>query len=447
MRIAEHAILMLFKIVEYMKSVRFFLIFVLMTCLSVSAQTTLKEKLQALPEISEIVPLEKGEFGEKYLVYFTQPIDHQNPSLGTFKQRVFVSHLNFKNPTVMVTEGYGAEGAKSPRYRNELSRLFETNQVVVEHRYFLESTPNPKDWTYLTTKQSAADLHAICMALKKVYPGKWITTGASKGGQTTALYRTYYPDDVDISVPYVAPLNYGVEDGRHEPFIRNVSTAADRKVVQDFQMEVFKRRATLQPMFEKHCKDNNLTFPVTMGEIYDFSVLEYSFAMWQYGFPISKIPRPTASDKEIFDHWIQQCNPSNFNKEGYFKSFFVQAAKELGYYGYDIKPFKKYMELKSTKGWLSRLLLPDELKGVKFDKTMAKDVTKFLKKNDPKMIYIYGEFDPWSASGVCAWLNTSKKKNLHVYVIPGGNHGARIGVMQEPMQSEVKALIQKWLNE
>ena len=32
------------------------------------------------------------------------------------------------------------------------------------------------------------------------------------------FYRTYFPDDVDISVPYVAPLNQSLEDGRHEPF-------------------------------------------------------------------------------------------------------------------------------------------------------------------------------------------------------------------------------------
>ena len=74
----------------FMKSVKSFLIFLLMTCLPVSAQTTLKEKLEAIPEVAEIVPLEKGEFSEKYLVYFTQPIDHKNPALGTFKQRVFV---------------------------------------------------------------------------------------------------------------------------------------------------------------------------------------------------------------------------------------------------------------------------------------------------------------------------------------------------------------------
>ena len=51
------------------------------------------------------------------------------------------------------------------------------------------------------------------------------------------LYRTFFPEDVDISVPYVAPLCSGVEDGRHEPFLKMVSTPEARKKIEDFQLE------------------------------------------------------------------------------------------------------------------------------------------------------------------------------------------------------------------
>ena len=85
------------------------------------------------------------EFSEKYVTYFTQPLDHNRPELGTFRQRVVVSHVGFDRPTVIVTEGYGASYALSPRYREELSRMFNTNMIFVEYRYFLESTPEPRD--------------------------------------------------------------------------------------------------------------------------------------------------------------------------------------------------------------------------------------------------------------------------------------------------------------
>ncbi|MGP1435846.1 MAG: S28 family serine protease [Phocaeicola sp.] len=431
-----------------MRSIKFGLLFVLaMVCSVLSAQNMLKDKLSTMSEIKEFKPLESTVFPEKYVTYFVQPIDHKNPAMGTFTQRVYVMHRGFDRPTVIVTEGYGAMYAERPKYEEEISKLYNTNLIVVEYRYFLESTPQPKDWKYLTVEQSVDDLHAVRNAFKAIYPNKWIATGISKGGQTTMFYRTFYPDDVDISVPYVAPLNYGIEDGRHEPFINNVSTAEDRKKVQDFQLEVLKRRATLQPMFDEYIADKKLSYPVPLDELYDYCVLEYSFAIWQWGVTMDKIPAVTASDKEIFDHWMKQSDPSNFNREGYFKSFFVQAAKELGYYGYDTKPFKKYLRLKSAKGWVNRLMLPDELKGVKFDKAVAQKVTKFLKENDPKMIYIYGSIDPWSASGVFQWLDLKHKKNLHIFVQDGGCHATRIGTMPEKEQTQIKNLLNDWLNE
>ena len=223
---------------------------------------------------------------------------------------MIVSHVGFDRPTVIVTEGYGAAYALNPKYREELSELLDANMIFVEYRYFLESTPEPKDWQYLTAENSADDLHAVRNAFKSIYPGKWIATGISKGGQTTLLYRTFYPDDVDISVPYVAPLCYGVEDGRHEPFLRKVSTPEDRKRIEDFQLEVLKRKAALLPRFEKYCNEKGLKFRAPVEEIYDYCVLEYSFALWQWGTPVSSIPATTASDDEIFAHLLDISIPT-----------------------------------------------------------------------------------------------------------------------------------------
>ncbi|MFX8766579.1 hypothetical protein ABTM49_20540, partial [Acinetobacter baumannii] len=67
--------------------------------------------------------------------------------------------------------------------------------------------PNPVDWKQLTIKNAADDLHAIVSSLKRLYKGKWVATGASKGGQTSLFYKCYYPTDVDATVAYVAPIN------------------------------------------------------------------------------------------------------------------------------------------------------------------------------------------------------------------------------------------------
>ena len=418
----------------------------ILVCQNLIAQDLLHEKLKTIATISEIRPLDKGEFAEKYVTYFNQPLDHQHPEKGSFRQRVVVSHIGFDRPTVIVTEGYGASYALNPRYREELSKMFNTNMVFVEYRYFLESTPNPRDWQYLTAESSADDLHAVRQALKDIYPNKWIATGISKGGQTAMLYRTFYPNDVDITVPYVGPLCYGVEDGRHEPFLRQVGTEDERRKIEDFQLEVLKRKSTLLPRFEKHCQEKKYEFNASTEEIYDYSVLEYSFAFWQWGTPVSTIPANNASDDEIYKHFMAISEPSYFAKGGGNESFFVQAARELGYYGYDIRPFKKYLSITSSKGYLKKLMLPDDAKDIKFDKTLSKKITKFLKKNDPKMIFVYGEIDPWSAAAT-TWLNTDKKENVHIFVEPRGSHLARINTLPEEMKQEAISILQKWLEE
>ena len=419
------------------------LLFVLLSASASSfAQTVLEQKINAISAIKEIRPLETSEFSEKYVTYFTQPLDHRHPEKGSFRQRVIVSHIGFDRPTVIVTEGYGAAYALRSQYREELSKLLNANMIFVEYRYFLESTPEPKDWQYLTAENSADDLHAITTAFKNIYPGKWIATGISKGGQTTLLYRTFYPDDVDISVPYVAPLCYGVEDGRHEPFLHKVSTPENRKIIEDFQLEALKRKATLLPRFEKYCTEKNYSFRAPIEEIYDYSVLEYSFALWQWGTPISSIPATTASDDEIFSHLLAISEPGYFTADSPNASFFVQAARELGYYGYDVQPFKQYLSIQSSEGYLHRLMLPEELKDMPFDKTLSKKITKFLKKQDPKMIFIYGQNDPWTAAGV-TWLKN--KKNIHVFIQPNGSHLARISTLPEAEKAEVMELINEWL--
>lgn len=419
------------------------LLFVLLSASASSfAQTVLEQKISGISAIKEIRPLETSEFSEKYVTYFTQPLDHRHPEKGSFRQRVIVSHVGFDRPTVIVTEGYGAAYALRSQYREELSKLLNANMIFVEYRYFLESTPEPKDWQYLTAENSADDLHAITTAFKNIYPGKWIATGISKGGQTTLLYRTFYPDDVDISVPYVAPLCYGVEDGRHEPFLHKVSTPENRKKIEDFQLEALKWKATLLPRFEKYCTEKNYSFRAPIEEIYDYSVLEYSFALWQWGTPISSIPATTASDDEIFSHLLAISEPGYFTADSPNASFFVQAARELGYYGYDVQPFKQYLSIQSSEGYLHRLMLPEELKDMPFDKTLSKKITKFLKKQDPKMIFIYGQNDPWTAAGV-TWLKN--KKNIHVFIQPNGSHLARINTLPEAEKAEVMELINEWL--
>ena len=404
---------------------------------------SLKRRIEQLPNIKDVQRLESGQFKDKYVLYIEQPVSHEDPSLGTFRQRVFVMHAGLDRPTVLVTEGYGASYAANPKYREELSKLFNTNIIFVEHRYFLESTPKPLDWKYLTAENSAYDLHNVTMIFKEIYKKKWIATGISKGGQTALIYRAFFPADVEITVPYVAPLCKGVEDGRHEPFIANFAgTPEQRAKILDFQKEILKRRASLQPKFDSLCTAKGYQFNLPNEEIYDYTVLEFSFSFWQWGSNPDAIPSAKSSDNELFTYFIKMCSPDYFIKESSTSAFFVQAGRELGYYGYDIKPFEGLLKIKSAKGYLTKLFLTEESR-FKFDSKLYKKLSKFVETTDSKMIFIYGEFDPWSAVKV----NEPKSNNVVVVIDPKGSHRSRISTLPEENRKMVLSLIERWLLE
>lgn len=405
-----------------------------------------KEKLESIPQVKSVIELESSEFGEKYLCLFEQPIDHKDLSKGTFTQRIFVGHVDCDSATVIVTEGYAGNYAMRPAYRDEISRMFNTNNILVEHRYFAESSPykglepSEIDWTYLNGENASNDLHNVTTAFKSLYNGKWISTGISKGGQNTMIYRTFFPDDVDLSVPYVGPLCRAAQDGRHESFIADfVGTPQERERVLNFQIEILKRKERLLPAFDSLCKANKLEFNLPVDHIYDYNLLEFSFAFWQWGYPVDQIPSCDASDKELFNYFISVCSPDYFVKWSATTPFFVQAAKELGYYGYDLKPFRKYRKLFSinnTRDYLHKIMLPQGKK-FQFSTKLYHHISAFLLETDAKFIFIYGEFDPWTAVKPA----DPHKENMKFYIHPEGSHRARISSFDPFTQAQIKSEI------
>lgn len=427
------------------RTLTLWLLLALLALPSFAAPGELKEKLAALKGVTGVEPLESDHYAEKYVVRLTQLLDPKHPEAGTFTQRVIVGHVGFDRPTILVTEGYGAAYALNPKYQEELTKLLNANLIFVEYRYFLESTPDPCNWDYLTAENSAYDLHNVNQTFRSLYAGKWVSTGISKGGQTTTLYRAFFPDDVDFSVPYVAPLNRGVEDGRHEPFLRKVGKKKERATIESFQKEVLKRRAEIVPLLDVFCREKGLVFRIPMDEVLDYCVLEYPFAFWQWGTSVGTIPSLSADTETLFDHLKKISGPDYFAEDQPNLSFFVQAARELGYYGYDTAPFKGLLRIQSSEGYLNRIMLPKELVDkVAFRPELYQKVYRFLKENDPKMIFIYGEIDPWSATRVPTFKG---KKNEQVYIQPRGSHSSRISTMPEETKAKILTQLNRWLAE
>lgn len=409
-------------------------------CGVVFGQTSdLGSTLRAIRNVAAVKPIDppKG-YAEAFELQLVQPLDHQNPSGPTFNQRVYLSHLDPSKPMVIVTEGYAA-------LRNSLSeptRLLKCNQVLVEHRFFGTSRPDSLQWRFLTVKQSAEDLHAVVTALRQIYHGKWVSTGVSKGGQTTCLYRYYFPDDVDVSIPYVAPINIAQEDPRPTEFLRHLGPDSVREKIRDFQVRALEKEELALPVLDTLAGSKKYTFSLGARLMYEFSVLEYPFAFWQYGGAekASSIPGKDATPRDIVNHLQAIVNYWMYSDEGvrFYMPFQYQAYTEMGYYTYDITDFKPY--LKSLYNPSNIILAP---KGVEitYHPETFQAINRWLRYEGKNFIYVYGENDPWMASSIQLTGVTNSIKMVR----KGGNHGSRIRDLSPAQQEVVYSALEQWL--
>ena len=142
---------------------------------------------------------------------------------------------------------------------------------------------------------------------------------------------------------------------------------------------------------------------------------------------------------------IKISPPDYFVKWSATSPVFVQAATELGYYGYDMKQFKKYSKyfsIKNTKDYMQKLLLPQN-REFPFSDYLYNKISAFLLSTDARMLFIYGQFDPWSA----VMPADPTKDNIKFFIQPGGSHRARIATFDEATQKEIKSILSQWLYE
>jgi len=394
--------------------------------------------LKSIPMVDSFKAINNDPlFQSTYEVWFRVPLDHTNPNGAKFPLRAYYSHRSFTRPMVVVIDGYTMY-TSSP---NELTRILEANQLTIEHRFFSKSRPKDSiPWNYLNIKQAAADAHAVISAFKPHYQNKWVSTGISKSGQATIFHRRFYPGDVDVSVPYVAPLNFSSEDKRVYEFLSKVGTAECRKKIREFQIALFRNKKTLLPMLEGLAKKNNWQFTMGISRAYDLSVLEYEFSFWQWGFSCNDIPVANSNPAKLFEHWTE-VNPFTFFEEKEIEKvrpFFYQAMTQIGMYGYSIEPFRNY--LPDKKNITFEFTLP---KGhtVSFDSTAMLDVYRWVRDSGNYMLYLYGETDAWSSTAV----DPGNKTNAVKMVCPAGSHTTRIKDFPKPLRDSIYKTLETWL--
>ncbi|WP_040280349.1 S28 family serine protease [Psychroserpens damuponensis] len=400
------------------------------------------EKLKSIAHVSSVAKTKPtSHFNENYEIWFEQPVDYNDASKGTFKQRVFLGFENASLPVIVELRGYGIGSDRA----GELAAHYKANQLTIEHRYFNNSRPEQIDWNTLTIENAAKDQTTIINAIREaMYPdAKFITTGISKGCQTTMAHRRFFPNNVDASVCYVGPLNYQREDPRVYQFLKNVSTQANRDKVEAFQKLCFKNRDTLLQMMTIEGTNKNMTWEFGVEKAIDYTILEYAFAFWQWGIPVTNIPSVDASVETIYKHLIDVVGYGFFEEKAVddLQPYFWAALTQQGIYGYETAPFKTYLNTDSI--YKFDWAFPEGITK-DYDRTAMEGIKSYLDISAEKILFIYGEYDAWSATAV-ELTDTAKHRELYKFVKPKGDHRTRINSFSLENQKSIYNIIDGWI--
>jgi hypothetical protein len=398
--------------------------------------TDLLDRLNELPGVTAWeVPSSVG-FGRAFELDIVQPLDHQDPDGRSFVQRAYLTHTNESDLMVFAPGGYAANWRSS----QELGVILRANTLNVTHRFFIDSEPNPMEWRYLNVRQSAADHHRIVTLLKQIYSGQWLSSGASKSGETVLFHRRFYPGDVAASVAYVAPLLFSAEDPRFQPFLESIGTPEDRAAIRSFQRRLLLARDSLLGQFEAWYEANGYTLSLPVGPTFEGEVMSYDWSFWQYTRKtIADIPGPEASYDEMLDNLavVSGIGGSADRNRYYYRPYVYQAYTEIGYPARDhshLADLLVYEPLSLREEYDIPLEVPLE-----YRPEVIPDILQWVQTEGNNIIFIYGGADPWTGGAI----ELTGQTNALKITKPGANHRVRIAELAE--REVVLATLGQWL--
>jgi hypothetical protein len=374
-----------------------------------------------------------------FYIDFTQPVNHAAPG-KQFQQRMVLHHRDRGAPMILYTSGYSLF---SLDYLSELAASMGANQVSTEQRFFGTSKPDPlapADWDHVTIQQAATDHHRVVQALAPYYDKAWLSTGHSKGGMTSIYHRRFFPDDVDATVPYVAPISFGAPDYRYLPFFDAVADATCRNALRAAQIEALNRFDAMLSRAQAIAKTEGLTFARSGGQAAafegDIAGIEWSF--WQYAGwnSCDSIPPTSASDDALFEFVRNTAGVGSSDQTiAFFETYFYQAVAQLGY---PVSPYEHLDGLLNHSGVASDIL-PAGTSPV-YDDAAMPDIADWVDGEGSEIVFVYGEYDPWYGGA----FDPGGATDTYLTVAPQRNHGALISDLPATQRAQALDAIEAW---
>ena len=452
-----------------------------------------------------------------YVVYYNQPLKHAQPGSAKFPLRALITVFKDNDPTTAVNHVYASGysimeasldnpdasfAAAKDECNAEIAHRYHANHIQIEHRYYQQSAP-AQCWTNLDdlrAEEAAADFHAFFEALKKVLKGKYVMSGVSKGGITTLLQHRFYPNDMDIFVPYSAPFfNTDRDTTMQQYWLTNGWSKEHRELFKTIQQNGIYRRDAIFPIYLKmqggaatQAKSD------TLFMYYLCSIAEYGYQEHCYGDTVSIRKQMYRNDSitrakhveaygdtvyaymfekclfslDSFPKWIDTLRkypePNQAPKVKKQKQFFLpfgitydqwwgenhteaayqyQAKTELGYFDlrFDLiideaADAAGYNELWKTKAGCKMDLEKPFYRNLTYSPTLYDETMSATQNATKPIVLLYGMDDAWTGAAVKdEFVNGT---SVHKFILPAQNHGVHFtSDTDKAMCDEIRAIL------
>ena len=278
-------------------------------------------------------------------------------------------------------------------------------------------------------------------------------------------------------VPYVGPFSGGREDPRYYEFVYTkigdekygAEKAKEyRDLVSSFQVELMKNKDALAPALKQLCEQQGSVYReyVTEGNLFDLAVAELAVQEWQSNQETSSnpsmdvsfegmksvlaMPEGTNDEKNAkleaeLQFLLVLASPTDWAANHPAWPYYVGAASQYGQYHYDFSYLRRACEAAGLGDVLTvkpedeenfvfkMVFTPEQQQAFAYDGAFYEGVTKWIDTSEAKIMFIYGNSDPWYSLR----MHDTDNPNVKMFVSNTKPHTVRMMDFDEATMQEM----------
>ncbi|MCB0278799.1 MAG: hypothetical protein KDD94_04810 [Calditrichaeota bacterium] len=260
------------------------------------------------------------------------------------------------------------------------------------------------------------------------------------------FHRRLFPDDVDGTVAFVAPLTFEEEDSRFITYLNTVGDMDCRDKLKNYQRKMLENIDAMPPLFTSYVNFVNTTYNVDFNyslsyqSVVKHGMLDFPFEFYSSYLGCEDIPDTSATNQQLFDFFVNVVDIFLYYSDygiDFWTPYFYQTRIELGDYYYDTSYIDDLLGEVSDD-----LDFGFDFGTTTFNPAAMQDIDNWVKTGASDMIFIYGSDDPWTVAAVDIGANS----NVQKFIAAGLKHDAYIDDLPPADQQFIRTKLSEWLN-